>query len=204
MKINKQEEKRNKKLFLIKQYIKKYMEVFTNKKYHNYTHAKQVAKMAKYLGRCEQVGEENIFLLQTASLLHDIHNTAENKSSYQTKTDEEISGDLAYTITKMVGYTDHQANTVRTLIYATDYNKKPQNLLEKIIRDADVSGFGRKSFFDNSKALCKELGKDYSSWSQKLESLLEKHKWFTKSAEKLFNKQKRINIELAKKYSTND
>ncbi len=193
--------KYKKKLLNIQAYSKQYMQTFTNKPYHNYSHADEMAAQAIDLGLIEGLKNEELFLLATAGMMHDIYNTAGNPQIEQTESDEKISGDIAYTITKSFGYNEYQAKTVARLIYATEISTEPKDILEKIMRDADVDNFGKETFFENSEKVRKELHiPQSSSWKKGLYKLLTAHTWFTEAATKLLDEQKQRNINYASQF----
>src|SRR4029079_7986026 len=85
-------------------------------------------------------------------------------------------------------------------IRATLMPQEPHNMLEEVVADADLSGLGRKSFFDKSELLHieseKALGITYSDheWAQKNLDLMTAHNFFTRYAQETYTSQQTENI----------
>ena len=92
---------------------------------------------------------------------------------------------------------------------ATKLPPNPQNLLEKVICDADLDYLGRADFIPISNNLYEELralGKDIdiNTWNKKQVAFLSSHQYFTTTAQKIREEAKEIQIERLKKLIVDD
>ena len=112
-----------------------------NLHYHGIHHTYDVVKAVERIAIMEGVMDEDIFVLKSAATYHD--------AGFVEKYDknEPIGARLAEEILPKYGYTDHQIEQVKELIYATIIPHKPKNKLEQIICDADLDYLGRDDFF---------------------------------------------------------
>jgi HD superfamily phosphodiesterase len=61
---------------------------------------------------------------------------------------ESIGATIAKNYLKSILYPEEKIQIIESLIIATIYSHEPQNLLEKIIKDADTDNLGRDDFFE--------------------------------------------------------
>jgi uncharacterized protein len=54
-------------------------------------------------------------------------------------------------------YSNKKIEIIEKIILATSPNNTPKNILEKIIKDADLDNLGREDFFEKSHSLKKEI-----------------------------------------------
>ncbi len=181
-----------------KEYIKQY---FTDERfgYHCLEHSTSVYEQVTRISQGEGVSDHEIYLLQVAALFHDT-GYAEDPSRH-----EEIGADIAADFLKGQGASDEDIAQVRRLIIATQMDREPTGLLEQIIRDADLAHIGSEVFKENTLKLKHEkehlLGSamDEEKWLENNIAFLDQHKWYTKSAKSLYNKQKKANLSAQKK-----
>ncbi|MFD1017376.1 Pycsar system effector family protein [Winogradskyella rapida] len=188
--------------------------------YHNYTHTTRVLKSVREIVEHSELSDEEILILELSALLHD---TGYTKSC---ENHEKESVKIATAFLKDKDVDDSVIEEVNKCILATDINVEPETQLEKILRDADASHFGKKYFNEASEFLRKELellGKRSfkpSEWRREnIKVLTEKHKYYTdyalknwqatkdKNLAKLLKKKKKrkkkLNVEKLKaKYKT--
>ncbi|MCG2459996.1 DUF5706 domain-containing protein [Flavobacteriaceae bacterium F89] len=118
--------------------------------YHNLTHTKRVVESVGELVEFYKLEGNDKEVLLLAAWLHDTgyiqgsENHEENSCSLAEKFLEEQDYDLLL------------AQQVCLCIMATKRNHNPQNFLEEIIRDADASHLGKKSFLETSENLREE------------------------------------------------
>lgn len=162
--------------------------------YHGLHHTLDVYSAAQKLAEMEGINEEELILLQTAALYHDIGFLEQYNNN------EVIGVKIARKILPQFGYGAKQIDLVSNMIIATDITKLPQTLLEKILCDADLDYLGRTDFNTFAGQLKKELNAHGSSYSEKQwdeiqVGFLEKHKYQTASAIELRErtKQKHLN-----------
>jgi len=162
--------------------------------YHNYTHTQRVLKSTRELIENSKVTKEEAQILELAALLHDIGYTvsAENHEAESAK--------LAETFLKENDVDETIIKAVSDCIMATKYDKAPSNKLEEIIRDADISHFGKKYFDEASEFLRKELElraiKNYSpaEWRAENIKVLTAHSFYTEYALKNWQPRKEKNL----------
>ena len=123
----------------------------SNYLYHNLNHTKRVVKNVEELVdfyKLEGNERETLFL---AAWLHDSGYTLGSKNH------EENSCSIAREFLSAQNYDPMLTQQVCDYIIATKRFHKPQNLSEKIIKDADTSHLGKKSFLETSEILREEL-----------------------------------------------
>ncbi len=167
--------------------------------YHNLKHTVDVYTQVELIGRAEQVTNEELLLLRTAALLHD----AGHLIDYDTH--EEMAVKLAHEILPEYYYSEKQIEVISDLIMSTKLPPKPKNLLEEIMCDADLDYLGREDFIPVSNMLYKELhdhGKigTLREWNELQIKFISKHSYFTKTARKLRNVNKKSQLDKLRKW----
>ncbi len=179
--------------------------------YHNLKHTERVVKSTKELLDAHQLSDLEKETLLLSAWLHD---TGYTKG---TQNHEKSSCDIATEFLTNEAYPSEKIENVTALIKATQRYHEPQNLLEQIIRDADSSHFGQKSYWETSDFLREELAlleiADYSTkdWCEaNLKMFKKEHQFYTtyakenwqvgkdKNLKKLI-KEKKTEKEIAKK-----
>tara|TARA_R110000764_G_scaffold1503_1_gene5991 strand:+ start:41546 stop:42739 length:1194 start_codon:yes stop_codon:yes gene_type:complete len=164
--------------------------------YHNLRHTQRVVKSTKELlnyYNLEEVENERLLL---ASWFHDVGHIKGWEDH------EESSCVIARDFLDKNGYDPKGIEQVCSLIMATKMCKEPSNLLEGIIRDADISHFAKKSYWETTDFLkeeLKELGvADYSAkeWRDKnIKMFRTKHNFFTDYAKENWEEGKQQNLK---------
>lgn len=175
----------------------------TNLYYHDLKHTVDVYTQVELIGREEGVTPEEILLLRTAALFHDMGHIID----YDTH--EEMSAKLAEEILPEYYYTDEQINTIVELIMSTKLPPEPKNLLQEIMCDADLDYLGRSDFLPVSNTLYKELqerGKvgTLKQWNTIQKEFISKHSYFTKTARELRNVNKNSQLEKLEEWLKNN
>ncbi len=168
--------------------------------YHNLKHTERVVKSTKELLDAHSLSaEENEILLLTAWL----HDTGYTKG---TNEHEETSCDIAQKFLSKQAYNTEKIQKVISCIRATKRHYKPQNLQEKIIKDADCSHFAQNSYRETSEFLREELTMldiaEYSSqeWRKANIEMFEKEQeFYTEYAKDNWSKGKAKNLKKLKK-----
>ena len=136
----------------IKHYVNKLLLPLEDHYYHHYEHALDVMERAIYLWKKEWILEEEIELLAIASLFHD------TGFVIQYDNNEPIWAKIAKNYLKISLYSEEKIKIIEKLILATDPSyKTPKNILEKIIKDADMDNLWRNDFFDKAEKIKKEI-----------------------------------------------
>ncbi len=161
--------------------------------YHNKAHTQDVLTQIEIIARGENVTDEDLLLLKTAALLHDVGFIFEYENH------EENSITFAKEILPKYNYKDYQVQQVVELIDVTRVGKKPRNFMEKIMKDADLDYLGRADFIPVSESLYRELnvynGKmDLDEWNKKQYEFISTHTYYTNTARNLrqVNKERQL------------
>ena len=164
--------------------------------YHTENHALNIMNAVEFIGFGEEIYTEDILLLKTAALFHDV-------GFIEKYYDNEIIGaKYAREMMPNYGFNMDQINKVEALILATDINREPKNLLEEIIKDADLDYLGRGDFKDISEKLKKEylingIVSSEKEFHEKQVSFLKTHMFYTDTAKTSRIEKKKENIKIA-------
>lgn len=134
----------------IKNYVNYLMLPLEKLYYHHYEHALSVMERAIYLGTMEWCSEDEIEMLVIAALFHDTWFVIQYDEN------EIFWAKIAQNYLKTILYPEDRIEIIQNIILATNPNEKPNNLLEEIIKDADMDNLWREDFFDISEKLKKE------------------------------------------------
>ena len=161
--------------------------------YHNVKHTIDVVTQVELIGRSEGINDEDMLILKTAALFHDMGHLI----NYDTHEEESVK--LAKKILPEYHYADKQIEQICRLIMVTQLPPEPKNLLEEIMCDADLDYLGRTDFVPVSINLYKELAErkkidSILEWNQLQYKFIKNHQYFTKTAQKLreVNKKKQL------------
>lgn len=161
--------------------------------YHNLKHTIDVVIQVELIGKGEGISEEELLLLKTAALFHDVGQI------WGSKDHEEKGAELAREYLPNWGYDQEQIDQICTLIMATKIPPSPKTKLEEIMADSDLDYLGRSDFIPVSATLFKELAHqniitDENEWNKLQVKFISMHQYFTKTANGLreVNKQKQI------------
>ena len=105
---------------------------------------------ALYLGKKEWVSKDELELLAIAWLFHD------TGFVIQYDNNEPIWAKIAQNYLRTMLYWEDKIQIIEKIILATSPSVEPKNLLERIIKDADMDNLWRKDFFDISLKLKQE------------------------------------------------
>ncbi|WP_430814233.1 adenylate/guanylate cyclase domain-containing protein [Carboxylicivirga sp. RSCT41] len=161
--------------------------------YHNKAHTQDVLTQIEIIARGEKVSSEDLLLLKTAALLHDIGFIVE----YHNHEDNSIR--FSKELLPNFHYHDYQIDQIVELINVTRVGQRPKNYLEKIMKDADLDYLGRADFISISDNLFKELnlhnGKmTIDEWNRLQHDFIEQHTYYTATARNLrqVNKERQL------------
>lgn len=151
--------------------------------YHHLEHTLDVCYVIEVLAKEEGASEEDLMLLKTAGLYHDLGFVERYEDN------EPIAATIAGDLLPTFGYTKAQVETIQDLILATRVPQKPKTHLEKIICDADLDYLGRNDFHEISKSLMKEwlaygLVKSEEEFNKRQISFFKAHSYFTETAQR--------------------
>lgn len=134
----------------IKKYVNYLLIPLEDLYYHQYEHALSVMERAIYLGTMEWCSEDEIEMLVIASLFHD------TGFVIQYDKNEVFGAKIAKNYLRTILYPQDKIEIIENIILATQVWKNPKNLLEEIIKDADMDNLWREDFFDINEKLKKE------------------------------------------------
>ena len=161
--------------------------------YHNLKHTVDVVTQVELIGKSEGVTSEEMLLLKTAALFHDIGHLVRYDHH------EEESVQMARDMLPQYDYTPAQIERIASLIMATQMPPNPTDLLEKIICDADLDYLGRTDFVPVAYNLYKELKirnkvNSFEDWKKIQIDFIRRHSYYTRTAQRLreVNKKKQL------------
>ena len=170
----------------LKEYVESMMTDTSAKLFfHNYKHTLDVYDQVKLLALSEKVKDEDVLLMKTAALLHDIG----YGFSYDNKMIE-LSEDIARETLPLFQYKQQQVERVCQLMKATHYNSKPKGILEEIMHDANQMYFGRSDYFTRLMCLFREqeehhIALNKTEWFHIQNNNLANHRFYTQTAQKM-------------------
>jgi len=162
--------------------------------YHNVKHTVDVVTEVELIGWAEGCTDEEILLLKTAALYHDAGHTV----SYD---DHEYQGTiLARSMLPSYGYSGEQIEKICRIIMSTKLPPRPTDILEKIICDSDLDYLGRSDFIPVSNTLYEELKAQdkittLNDWNKLQVKFISGHQYFTATARRLREVNKKLQIE---------
>lgn len=163
--------------------------------YHNFKHTQRVAKSTNVLIENSEIHVKQREVLLLAAWLHDTGYT-ETYSGH-----EEKSVEIASAWLKENGADQELIKEVSRCIRATKMGVEPNDILEKIIKDADTSHLAKDYFSDTSELLRQELRllhiKNFGAreWiEQNIKLFTQKHQYYTDYALSHWKEKKEENL----------
>lgn len=163
--------------------------------YHNAAHTREVIAACKEFATAENVKGDDLAILLTAAAMHDTGFLTQYKKN------EVLACAFAEKELPQFGCDESEISKICRIIMATSIPQKPsQDILEKIICDADLSYLGTESFFEKADLLRKELAfQDITytdkDWLKFELDFMETHSYFTEAARTLRGPDKTRNTE---------
>jgi len=159
-------------------------------KYHNLDHTQTVVSEVRQLAAAEGLNREETAYLEVAAWFHDL--------GYLTKAEghEELSAQLAEDFLNERNVGEDDRNKIKRIILATELSHEPEDLHEKLIRDADLAHLGMKGKKKRSELLRQE--KEHlvdrpikkSAWDKMNIDFLEKADYETEAAKQKYGTKK--------------
>ena len=162
--------------------------------YHNVKHTVDVVTEVELIGWGEGCSDEEILILKTAGLFHDVgHTVAYDNHEYHGTI-------IAKEMLPKYNYSPEQIEKICSIIMSTKLPPKPTNLLEDIICDSDLDYLGRSDFIPVSNTLFEELKAQnkmgsLNDWNKIQVKFISGHQYFTKTARSLREVNKQLQIE---------
>jgi predicted metal-dependent HD superfamily phosphohydrolase len=167
--------------------------------FHNTQHTINVRNTVLELGKAEGLNSDELEIVELAALFHD---TGYSKI-YE---GHEAAGvEIASNFLTKLEYPIEKIKQIEGLIMSTQMGFNCRTLSQKILKDADMSHIGKKTYPKTSNQLRKEwstiLGKEIKDvdWNVTNLDFLNKHEFLTPSAKALFQKRKEKNISKLRK-----
>ena len=180
-----------------KQYVVNLLESDLSKEflYHDISHTLDVFHSATQLGENAGLDQNELILLKTAALFHDVG------LIYVYIGHEEKSVEMARSVLPDFGYSELEIEKVAGMILSTKIPQTPQSFLEQLMCDADLAYLGRDDFFVLAAKLQLEWTRlkirdiRFDEWIAFEKDFLSKHEYFTKEARELRNEGKQENLD---------
>lgn len=164
--------------------------------YHSLAHTcDDVLPAAEHLAALVGLPTEELLLLRTAALYHDIGFTMRRNQ-------HELAGvHIMAEALPSFGYSAEQIAQIGLLIMATRLPQTPQSLAAQILADADLDLLGRNDFMVRNQLLRAEVAAfeatpSDAAWYAAQLNFLTQHRYWTPAARRLRDAQKARNIEL--------
>jgi len=164
--------------------------------FHDFNHTQTVVSVSLEIGKSEGISENELRLLEIAAWFHDLG------YPQQVEGHERIGASMAHEFLSEYNADPAEISVVEKIILSTEMKKSPDNLLEKIIRDADMAHLGMDNAKERSLFLKDEkeamLGLKYSDeeWLQVNYDFYKDHRYNTKTAREKFGSKKKTYIDL--------
>ncbi len=162
--------------------------------YHNVKHTVDVVTEVELIGWAEGCSDEEILILKTAGLFHDVgHTVAYDNHEYHGTI-------IAREMLPKYNYSPEQIEKICSIIMSTKLPPRPTNLLEEIICDSDLDYLGRSDFIPVSNTLFEELKAQnkmgsLNDWNKIQVKFISGHQYFTNTARSLREVNKQLQIE---------
>ena len=179
---------------------REYVEILFSEKlskeyvYHNYTHTSEVVATSVDLANKLNLADDDIEILILAALFHD--------SGYILgyENHEEEGGRICQAFLSQNNYPEDKLNKVIKCIHVTKFDRKPENILEEIIKDADLIHIGKKGSNSKAELLRLELlntrniNVNEIEWIKVNLDFITKHEFYTQAAKTEYGETRKDNI----------
>ncbi|PCJ64333.1 MAG: phosphohydrolase [Bacteroidetes bacterium] len=168
--------------------------------YHNYEHTHTVYEQASNIVDSEESLSENEKLcIQLAAVFHDAAYHMGNENH------EENGASIAKEFLSQEGFDSNQLALIDRLIMSTKMGHDPIDLLERIMKDADLSHLGSPAYLETTYVdLLTEINEYHKPpcsgehWLQMCIAFFKKQKYHTTYAKEQYGYQKNVNLEKLK------
>jgi predicted metal-dependent HD superfamily phosphohydrolase len=167
--------------------------------YHSLSHTLAVHSACQKLGQHMEISPEEMEILELAALFHDV-GFVEVYNGH-----EGVSRRYAREFLEQQNYPEEKLEKVLACIEVTFPPNRPQNVLEKIIRDADLINLGSAGYATHLTGLRHEwevfLGQKYTDrdWYKLNRNFLKSQSFFTDAAREMYEPKLKNNISWLKK-----
>lgn len=168
--------------------------------YHDLGHTQTVVAHCQEIAEQYELSPNDMFVLEISALFHDTGYLLAPKELHEVKS-VEIMNDFFRHHPVSPEFVDQ----ISACIMATRAPRNPQNLVEKILCDADTYHFGTKGFKKFNKKVFEEMKKtsadpmSKSDFNRDTKDMLERHRFYTTYGQEKLNAQKFKNLGKLKK-----
>jgi uncharacterized protein len=164
--------------------------------YHDWKHTEHIIKMAECIAHQEEIPDEEILLIKTAALFHDVGFISGTSEGH-----EEESIRLAKIKLPEFGYTKQDIEIIAGMIQATAIPQNPKTKLESILADADLEYLGTDTFKYMGNKLYQEMkyskpNLSLEKWNEIQIHFLQSHVYHTPYCIQNRTPKKEENLEL--------
>jgi predicted metal-dependent HD superfamily phosphohydrolase len=178
------------------QYVKTFFEENISPDYvfHNFAHVQAVVDSVLEIGQGYELPQHDLTLLQLAAWFHDL-GYDKGPANH-----EERSVQYAEKFLQEHNFSAEDIAVVRSCIYATKVPQHPDNLLEEIVCDADMSHLGKESYWDRCGRIRQELLvtqqmiMSEQEWVDFEINFMQQHRYHTPIATELYDERKQKHI----------
>ncbi len=177
----------------VESYVERFMAKNIDEKfvYHNFQHTYAVVEAALELATHYELSERELLIIRLAAWFHDI-GYSEGFADHEVR-----SADLAERFLREREVDDDPlVAAIRGAILATRMPQQPENFLEEIVADADLSHLGDESYWDRCGrvrqefALTRNQVMSDQEWIDFELAFMLNHEYHTDAARELFGKRK--------------
>jgi predicted metal-dependent HD superfamily phosphohydrolase len=168
--------------------------------YHDYQHTRDVVEAVRQIADGYALSDKELEIVQIAAWFHD---TGHDQGS---EGHEERSCQYASEFLNSKSYPETDTTQVCAIILSTKFGQKPENLLQQIMCDADLSHLGSKLYWDRCWRVRQELMltrnqvMSEKEWVDAELEFLFSHAYYTQVASDLYDKRKQKNIRQLMKH----
>lgn len=162
--------------------------------YHDFTHTMETVEAGKVIAEGMGLPEQSVVIVTLACWFHDVGHI-ESITEH-----EEKSVEIADAFLEKHGVDVQTRELVKGCILATKIPQSPQNLLQQVVCDADLSHLGSDNYSKRSALLRIELEKirgasfSETEWLELNIGFFAGHSFFTSYAQETFNAKKEENF----------
>ena len=167
--------------------------------YHTLSHTEQVVNAAEDIGRHIGLTEDEIRLVKIAAWLHDIGYL------HRYLGHEQVGMEIAREFLSGQEVEERLIQQVEALIESTQLEMEPRNILERVIKDADLSNLAHPNALENSELIRHEwkvfCDRDFTDqeWDAFNADFFDQHEYYTSYGQEVLEPRKKENLRKIKK-----
>lgn len=178
------------------QFVKTFFEENISPEYvfHNFAHIQAVVDSVLEIGQGYELPQRDLTILQLAAWFHDL-GYDKGPANHEDRSIRYASDFL-----KEHQFPENEIDVVKNCIQATKVPQHPDNLLEEILCDADMSHLGKESYWDRCGRIRQELLvtqqmiMSEQEWVDFEINFMEQHRYHTPVATQLYDERKQRHI----------